>query len=47
MKQVLAYISPWSEKQNIKEGVVTIDFGMNLLDACCRNESLTATFFGG
>lgn len=40
---VSAIFPPGHKGKTLREGVVTIDFGMNLLDVCCRNESLTAT----
>lgn len=40
---VSAIFPPGQKSKTLREGVVTIDFGMNLLDVCCRNESLTAT----
>lgn len=40
---VSAIFPPGQKGKTLREGVVTIDFGMNLLDVCCRNESLTAT----
>ncbi len=40
---VSAIFPPGQKGKTLREGVVIIDFGMNLLDVCCRNESLTAT----
>lgn len=36
-------LSAGQKGKTLGEGVVTIDFGMNLLDVCCGNESLTVT----
>lgn len=39
----MSSLCPGQKGKTLSEGVGIIDFGMNLLDVCCRNESLTAT----